>query len=78
MDEPDGVLGVSAIRLQEPSFREQIHDHESTGRFLSHWTFKWNSFMLYDGGASETSRDGLLKCLTVLNYGFLIAASMDY
>ncbi|XP_022100883.1 serine/threonine-protein kinase ATR-like [Acanthaster planci] len=31
LDEPDGVLGVSAIRQETPTLHEQILDHESRG-----------------------------------------------
>ncbi len=32
LNEPDGVLGVSAIRKEEPTLREQIMEHESIGK----------------------------------------------
>ncbi|KAJ8029668.1 Serine/threonine-protein kinase ATR [Holothuria leucospilota] len=32
LDEPDGVLGVSATRQEKPSLSDQILDHESTGK----------------------------------------------
>ena len=31
MDEPDGVTGAAAIRIEEPSLQEQILQYESTG-----------------------------------------------
>lgn len=37
MDEPDGVTGAAAIRIEEPSLQEQILQYESTGRTSSYW-----------------------------------------
>ena len=34
MDEPDGVTGAAAIRIEEPSLQEQILQYESTGCIL--------------------------------------------
>ena len=31
MDEPDGVTGAAAIRIEEPLLQEQILQYESTG-----------------------------------------------
>ena len=31
LDEPDGVVGVAAMRTSEPSLSEQILQYESTG-----------------------------------------------
>ncbi|XP_030832739.1 serine/threonine-protein kinase ATR-like [Strongylocentrotus purpuratus] len=61
MDEPDGVLGVSAIRLQEPSFREQIHDHESTGNLQDAVACYERATQLETGEMGH--HKGLVRCL---------------
>ena len=34
MDEPDGVLGVAAIRKSSPTLQHQILIHDSLGKYL--------------------------------------------
>ncbi|XP_071509803.1 serine/threonine-protein kinase ATR-like [Diadema antillarum] len=72
MDEPDGVLGVSAIRLQEPSLREQIHDHESTGNLQDAVACYERATQLETGELGH--HKGLVRCL--LDLGQLNTASV--
>lgn len=37
MDEPDGVTGAAAIRIEEPLLQEQILQYESKGCTNSYW-----------------------------------------
>ncbi len=34
LDEPDGIIGISAIRKGTVSLKEQIIEHESSGTFF--------------------------------------------
>lgn len=46
MDEPDGVTGAAAIRIEEPSLQEQILQYESTGCAISYWSSMGHTYIL--------------------------------